>query len=141
MLAGIRSFLLFPSKRRVDGIPVFHTWPVTGKKREQLQRRNRPHGLRIRGYRKRRVTLACVRSFLLFQSKRKLRLEPLGEYLAGDGLQKTAAASLQLLFLCQRRAVVVANLTGCASAVFVRAAEACGRSIAPPLQIEASASI
>ena len=37
--------------------------------------------------------------------------------------------------------VVGANLTGCASAVAVRAANACVRSIAPPLQIEASASI
>ena len=37
--------------------------------------------------------------------------------------------------------LVVANLTGCASAVAVRAVNACLRSIAPPLQIEASASI
>ena len=37
--------------------------------------------------------------------------------------------------------VVGANLTGCASAVAVIAANACVRSIAPPLQIEASASI
>ena len=39
------------------------------------------------------------------------------------------------------RAVVVANLTGCASAVTVKAANACVRSIAPPLQTEAQASV
>ena len=37
--------------------------------------------------------------------------------------------------------LVVANLTGCASAVAVRAANACLRSIAPPLQTEAEASV
>ena len=36
---------------------------------------------------------------------------------------------------------VVANLAGCASAVCVRAAEACKRSIAPPFPIEAAASM
>ena len=39
------------------------------------------------------------------------------------------------------RAFVVANLTGCASAVTVAAANACVRSIAPPLQTEADASV
>ena len=37
--------------------------------------------------------------------------------------------------------LVVANLTGCASAVAARAANDCLRSIAPPLQTEAKASV
>ena len=89
--------------------------------------------------------------------------------------KKEAAAFLQLLSLCWRRAIfpgrrqpsivatdelnfrvrngngwtlivigtnfVVADLTGFVSAVTARAAKTCWRSVAPPLQIEASASI
>ena len=38
-------------------------------------RRNGPHGLRFRGYRKGRENFACIRSFLLFKSKHTLRFD------------------------------------------------------------------
>ena len=74
---------------------------------------------------------------------------------AAPGVQGNTPAALFPRFLSRKRNraagglvgmgltgfLVVANLTGCASAVAVRAANACLRSIAPPLQIEASASI
>ncbi len=57
--------------------------------------------------------------------------------LAGDGERKTAAAFPQLPSLCWRRAVVVADLAGCASAAgYCPPPKACVRSITPPLQIE-----
>ena len=57
--------------------------------------------------------------------------------LAGDGAKKNSRRVFAAASLCQRRAVVVADLAGCASAAgFCPPPKACVRSIAPPLQIE-----